>query len=546
MASPFHHLQTEVEGNHVPYNWVYANSVARTGATGFIASDVGKLALQSDDFSLWILSAITPTWVSLSGSSVAAFTDLTDVPGSFAGAGGQAVAVNVGETALEFIPFPSGNLHETEDAVTATVTDVVTLSHNSSGTPSDGFGTGISVLAETDTTPDTPIGGMNWFWRDATHASRLGEFELFTYDGANQRPLIRIAVADIGTVTPNAIGLGAVDLMPDKAANTDVPAADSSFLGGGSGNNIGASAYNGVIVGGASGAITGTSPSSGIIGGLNNAITNGFSGIVAGQGGSIAAVFSGILGGDGNTITSGGSYGGAVGGENNTISNTHSGIVGGYNNNIISNPYSFVGGGTAHFVGGGHAAVVGGNDNLVYGQYAFVGAGIRNQITATGVASVAFGTGTLVETSRTLALGGGEFNPGTRGETQFLVTPVNRLVTHSSAAWFELFVDGTSERLLIPNNVLWTFLVLISGTTAGAAKTFSFKIEGAIENDGGVTTLLASTVTTIYDADDISFDARVTADDTNDALLVEVSDSDGASDSVRWFATVLRSSVTAI
>ena len=83
-----------------------------------------------------------------------------------------------------------------------------------------------------------------------------------------------------------------------------------------------------------------------------------------------------------------------------------------------------------------------------------------------------------------------------------------------------------------------TFHVLIAGATSGLAKSFSFIIEGAIKNDGGTTTLLNSTVTTVYDTDDTSFDARVSADDTNDALLIEVSDADSGGDTVNWVAKI--------
>lgn len=71
VADPLHSRQSPTNGGiHVPYAYLYANAAARTGATGFIAADVGKLALQSDNNSLWMLTAITPTWNELqTGSS---------------------------------------------------------------------------------------------------------------------------------------------------------------------------------------------------------------------------------------------------------------------------------------------------------------------------------------------------------------------------------------------------------------------------------------------------------------------------------------------
>jgi microcystin-dependent protein len=54
--------------NHVPYNWTYANAAARTGASGFVSADVGKLALQTDNNTLWMLTATTPTWALAGGN----------------------------------------------------------------------------------------------------------------------------------------------------------------------------------------------------------------------------------------------------------------------------------------------------------------------------------------------------------------------------------------------------------------------------------------------------------------------------------------------
>lgn len=47
---------------HKTYPWSYANATARTGAGGFASGDLGHLALQLDDYSLWVLTATTPTW----------------------------------------------------------------------------------------------------------------------------------------------------------------------------------------------------------------------------------------------------------------------------------------------------------------------------------------------------------------------------------------------------------------------------------------------------------------------------------------------------
>ncbi len=57
-----YHDETPLGSVHQPFNWEYANTAARTGASGFVSGDVGKFARQLDDDSIWMLTAVTPTW----------------------------------------------------------------------------------------------------------------------------------------------------------------------------------------------------------------------------------------------------------------------------------------------------------------------------------------------------------------------------------------------------------------------------------------------------------------------------------------------------
>ena len=47
---------------NVMESWTYANAAARTGATGFNAANVGDIAYQTDNGSYWRLLSTTPTW----------------------------------------------------------------------------------------------------------------------------------------------------------------------------------------------------------------------------------------------------------------------------------------------------------------------------------------------------------------------------------------------------------------------------------------------------------------------------------------------------
>lgn len=64
---PFHADYTGVD-IHVPITFTYANATARTTATGFVSGDLYKFAVQTDDDSIWMLVATTPTWSAVGGS----------------------------------------------------------------------------------------------------------------------------------------------------------------------------------------------------------------------------------------------------------------------------------------------------------------------------------------------------------------------------------------------------------------------------------------------------------------------------------------------
>jgi len=55
--------------NAVVYSFTYADAPTRTAATGFVATDIGKLALQLDTNTLWLLTATTPTWQAVGGGT---------------------------------------------------------------------------------------------------------------------------------------------------------------------------------------------------------------------------------------------------------------------------------------------------------------------------------------------------------------------------------------------------------------------------------------------------------------------------------------------
>lgn len=47
---------------HQVHQWAYSDATAKAAASGFVSSDVGKVALQIDTAAYYILTATTPTW----------------------------------------------------------------------------------------------------------------------------------------------------------------------------------------------------------------------------------------------------------------------------------------------------------------------------------------------------------------------------------------------------------------------------------------------------------------------------------------------------
>ena len=211
-----------------------------------------------------------------------------------------------------------------------------------------------------------------------------------------------------------------------------------------------------------------------------------------------------------------------AGGANNTASNYGDAVIGGYGNSV----------------NGGAGVYIGGGDGLIDGYAAIGIGGYDNQ--APIDYTIVKGSGAKTHSYFQEAHGQRQQNVGDAQVSRF---PLSALHDHNNATWrtLDLFTD---EGINIPADTVMTFRALIVGATQGCAKSFSFEIVGKIKNDGGTTTLDASTVTTIDDSDDTSFDCRALANDTDDTLEIQVSDADGASDSVKWCARVVTAEVT--
>jgi hypothetical protein len=66
-------------------------------------------------------------------------------------------------------------------ALTNTLASILTVSHNTSGTPAAGFGSTILFLTESSTTTSQSMANIDAYWNVATHASRASQLDIGVY-----------------------------------------------------------------------------------------------------------------------------------------------------------------------------------------------------------------------------------------------------------------------------------------------------------------------------------------------------------------------------
>jgi len=321
------------------------------------------------------------------------------------------------------------------------------------------------------------------------------------------------------------------------------------FIGGGSYNIAG---YYGTIAGGTANLASGTY---GVIGGGSvNKVTNTF-GFIGGGRSNVVSSYGSVVGGERNLVE--GQYGVVAGGVANTNLDT-AGAIGGGTYNVSLN-YAAVAGGFANLagtlcsVGGGVSndcyygyadVIAGGYGNTAWGFTSFIGSGLRNQnygqsgVIGGGdnnVVGYTYGTipgGAQAATDKygQQAYASGAF--ANAGDAQASLYVLRRSITGSATN--ELFLNGSNERILIWPGSTWTFEILVTARSTNG-NSAGYKFEGVIENVSGTTAIVGAVVKTVLAEDVAGWDANASADNTNDALRVNVS---GDATNIRWVATV--------
>jgi hypothetical protein len=236
------------------------------------------------------------------------------------------------------------------------------------------------------------------------------------------------------------------------------------------------------------------------------------------------------------------------GGQSNKASGSNSVVAGG-TTNIASNTNAVVAGGTTNTASGVSSAITGGNGNTASNQGAFsagesnTSSGIDSDTTGnSNTASASYSTAKGLQASAILyaqnARASGNFSvPGDAQVSEVVM----RNTTVAGTTPVLLFLDGSSTKLVVPNNKSWAVTGTIISRVPNGVATYGgqsamWTFTAAIKNiNGTVTTIPASTtftVTRIYDDGAAAGSAAAVSAGSSNDLQIQVTGT--ASAIVNW------------
>jgi len=224
-----------------------------------------------------------------------------------------------------------------------------------------------------------------------------------------------------------------------------------------------------------------------------------------------------------------GNYSVIIGGDGNQASGQWS-VVGGRACSATAD-YAIVIGGRTSSVTNQYGAVLGGYTNSA-GFIATVAGGRENTASA-NYSAITGGWNGLADRPFQRAFGADKFAvQGDAQECRFIL----KIKTTNATATTLLLPDGTT-RLTIPSGKVFAFVAKISGIKSDGSAVAFYTRKGCIKNVGGTTSLVGTIDVIGVDIEDnASTDVAITADDTNDALQINVTGID--SETWRWVAVV--------
>lgn len=109
--------------------------------------------------------------------------------------------------------------------------------------------------------------------------------------------------------------------------------------------------------------------------------------------------------------------------------------------------------------------------------------------------------------------------------------------TSTTSTYVELYLDGVSDRMIIPSNITWAFYIMLAGHMVGTSKSAAYEYRGTLRKDStsGSLRLLNLNKTTIA-KDDLTWDVDVSVDTFNGVLKIRAKGDTGQT--VRWVAKI--------
>ena len=175
--------------------------------------------------------------------------------------------------------------------------------------------------------------------------------------------------------------------------------------------------------------------------------------------------------------------------------------------------------------------------SIASGNYSF---SAGRDTTASARATVALGEASLANIQGKMSFASSKFaaNGDAQGG-QFILRSDTTNATAEAMTTSNSTASATNQ-IVAASDTCITFSGTIVAMQNGAQAYGGWKVEGILVNDGGTTTLPASTVTAMDN--DSSWGLALSADNTNNALKVQVTGE--ASHNIRWVANIQTSEVT--
>lgn len=159
----------------------------------------------------------------------------------------------------------------------------------------------------------------------------------------------------------------------------------------------------------------------------------------------------------------------------------------------------------------------------------------------TGTNAVGIGTGASATLYGQKSTANGSF--ATVGDAQTTTLVVRNQTTDATTT--ELFLDGSSQRVVVPNNSVWTFDILVAGRrTDAVGGGAGYRFTGVLRKDttNASITFVGTPSKQVLGETNTAWNATLVADTTNGSLRVNVNGE--ASKNIRWVATIIATQVT--